>query len=528
MNLMLHRPRATVAALLAVVALGGAGCDGLLEENPLSTITPVNFYATSDDALTAIISVYSSFSYTLNNQSFAYMIEGLTPQAINRRPTNHTLGCWDALRCEPSNSAPAGIWNDSYSGINRANAVLGNVPDIDMDATEKARILAEAKFLRALHYFQLVRLFGGVPLFEEQTRSLGDVARARATADEVYALIIADLEAAKGDLPVMVSEGEFGRATRGAAQTLLGMVYLQRGAIGQSNPYSDPTYWPTAQPGDLDAAIAEFRDVVNSGQYALVDDYASLWRPETEVNSEAIFSIRFASMPGLGAQGCTYAAPLNSTMCYRQFAAWGGEVPFVESYAADDVRQESTWILEFVGTDGQLRTFDFEDVMGDNYGREFPASGKYVDRASVSGVPHVQTGPQDFLFLRYGDVLLSLAEALWRKSPGSAEALGLVNQIRERAGVDPLDSLTEEALYWERAWELASEQKGWYDGARFWELFKAHVTASSSLRETQPEKYQGQSVPVELPYLDEPRIRLIAIPQSALDLNPSLVQNPGY
>lgn len=528
MNLIQQGRRWRVS-LLTLLAVGAAGCDGLLEETPLSTITPVNFYQTAQDAETALMAVYASFDYVGNDIPWTYLIENITPQSVNRRGTSHNNGCWEAFRCSPSNPSNRNIWNTSYAGINRANAVLGNVPAVEMEAGQKARILAEARFLRGLHYFQLVRLFGGVPIFDSETKRLGDVARPRATADEIYDFIIADLSAAVQDLPETVPTSEFGRATKGAARTLLGKVYLQRAVLGASDPFGDPLVWPSASPGDLEAAITEFRAVVNSGQYALVPDYGSLWRPETEINSEAIFSIRFAPIPGLGNRMCTYGSPLNSAMCFRQFAAWGGEVPFVESYAPTDVRRDVTWILEFDSPDGTHRVFDFENVLGDNYGREYPAPGKYTDPTTVSGISDIATGPTDFTFLRYADVLLSLAEALWRQNSSSGEALQLVNQIRERANVEPLSVLTEEALYWERAWELSNEQQGWYDGARFWEIFKAHVEASSGLRETQPEKYdQGQPVPSSTPEIVEPMIRLIPIPQSAMDLNPNLIQNPGY
>jgi hypothetical protein len=524
----LHRERRAAVGLLAALGLVTAGCGDLLDENPLSAVTPVNFYDTQQDALTALTAVYSSFRYVGQTPGWSYLINDATPQMVNRRDRTNNGGCWDVFACPASNSISSTFWNDSYAGINRANAVIGNVPEIEgMDPALQGRIVAEARFLRALHYFDLVRLFGGVPLFDTETTNLENLVRPRASADEIYAFIVADLQAAIPELPLSVPADEFGRVTQGAAHTLLGNVYLQRGTIGTSNPFGDPLYWPTADPNDLRNAETELRAVVESGQYSLVDDYASLWRPATEINSEVVFSIRFAPFEGQGAQICTYDAPLNSDFCFRQFAAEWGEVPFVESYAPGDVRKEGTWILEFDGPDGVHRAFDPEDVMGDNYGREGPAPYKYI--GDVRGMPAVNTEPVDFLWYRYADVLLMLAEAEWRQNPGSGEALALVNQVRARAQVPPLAALTEKALYWERSWELGTEQKARYDAPRFWDLYLDDMMTSAGMRTAEPEKYgQGQPVPPSLPEVEEPKVRLVAIPQGAIDVNPKLVQNPGW
>jgi hypothetical protein len=122
-----------------------------------------------------------------------------------------------------------------------------------------------------------------------------------------------------------------------------------------------------------------------------------------------------------------------------------------------------------------------------------------------------------------------LAESIWRQSPGPGEALQLVNQVRARAHVDPLTQLDESALYWERNWELATEQKGRFDAPRFWNLFIDQLNESAGKRTTDAAHFgKGQAVPPSMPEVEEPKVRLIAIPQSALDLNPNLVQNPGW
>ncbi len=140
----LHRERRPAVALLVALALATAGCGDLLDENPLSTITPVNFYDTPQDALTALASVYASFRYTGQNTGWPYLSENSTPQAVNRRDRNNNGGCWDVFACPASNSVSTSFWNVSYEGINQANAVIGHVPEIQgMDGATQARIVAE-------------------------------------------------------------------------------------------------------------------------------------------------------------------------------------------------------------------------------------------------------------------------------------------------------------------------------------------------------------------------------------------------
>lgn len=510
-----------------MLAITMTGCNDLLEEDPAGVVTPGNFYQSAQDGLTSLHATYASQRH-YGTANWTYLAENSTAQSVNRRDRDSPIGCWEVFTCNASNGSSTDGWRNMYQTINRANAVIGNVPDIEeMDAGLRARVIAEAKFLRAMSYFNLVRLFGGVPIFEQETTRFDDLAKERSSADPVIDFIIADLQAAIPDLPTSadLSTEEFGRATEGAARTLLGKVYLHRGTVGQSNPYGDPLVWPTAQPGDFDAAIAEFRAVMGMG-YSLVDDYGSLWKEETEVNSEVIFSIRFAPIEGAGTHMNTYANPLGAPWGFRQFAAWWAELPFYESYEEGDIRKEATWVSEFVDVNGNLVVFNPDDVLGDNYGREGSAPRKYI--VERSGFNSVNTGPTDLVLMRYADVLLSLAEALWRQNPASGEAMDLVNQVRARANLGPLGQLTEEALYWERNWELATEQHGRFDAPRFWDLHVAHMVANAQLKVTNPDKYAGQSVPPSIPEVVEPKIRLVPIPQAALDLNTNLVQNPGY
>jgi hypothetical protein len=393
-----------------------------------------------------------------------------------------------------------------------------------MDAALRSRIVAEAQFLRAFHYFNAVRLWGGVPLAISETRSLKDLAKPRNTADQVYAQVIKDLtEAIPALEPVnyaFTSTANFGRATRTAAQTLLGKVYLQRGVAGQSNPFGDELYWPTAQAGDIQNAITQLREVVNSNLYQLVPGYGELWNEATERNAEVIWSVQNINQSGQGMDVNQYLAPRNSGWINTWTSA-GAELPFFQSYAQGDKRRDVTWLTEYEEVSGKKNVYNPDQP---TTSWPTPSLRKYlIERRDVS------TNPRDLVVLRYGDVLLMLAEALDRENPGSAEALELVNQVRARAGVVPLSSLTREALYWERTWELASEQHAWFDAQRFWDLFKAHAEANATLGITNPAQYpiNPKTVPLVVTNLTD-KNRLMPIPQEAIDRNPLLKQNPGY
>lgn len=520
--------RRWVASALGLLALPAAGCTDVLEENPLGNLSSANYYQNEQDALTALNGAYQALhegganGYVVG-RNYVFMLETPTPQVVSYSGISEVRGCWDVYMCTSTNDEYARTsWISIFRAINWANAVIDNVPNIqNMNAGTRSRIVAEAKFLRAFHYFNAVRLWGGVPLFLNETASLKDLDRKRNTADEVYAQVVKDLTEAMADLPVSYPASEYGRATRGAAQTLLGKVYLQRGVAGQDKPFGgNNLYWPTAQASDLQNAITQLREVVNGGRYRLVTNYGDLWNEATEQNSEVIWSVQNINQGGQGMDVNQYLAPRN-TGWINTWTSAGAELPFWQSYHSADKRRDVTWLPEYVEVNGVRRDYR---ANGPTNNWPTPSLRKYlIERRDVT------TNPRDLVVLRHGDVLLMLAEALYRQNPGSVEALQLVNQVRARAGVPALSSLSLADLYWERNWELASEQHAWYDAQRFWELFRAHVVANAQLGVTNKAQYPivPKTVPFLVPTLTDDD-RLMPIPQEAIDRNSNLQQNPGY
>lgn len=232
----------SLRAGIAVAALAStAGCgNDFLTETPSDFVSPNNFYRNQADAVSALTAAYATFinlPSPLGNAAYfgrnlMMLIEYPTEVTTSRLSAANERSLIGTFHTQFASSHPylQTVWEAAYYGINRANSVLAHVPDITMDETRKAQILGEAKFLRAMHYYWLAGLFGGVPLKLDETQSIGGETLARATVAETYAQIAKDLTDAAAALPASWPAGEFGRATKGAALTLLGKAYLQSAA----------------------------------------------------------------------------------------------------------------------------------------------------------------------------------------------------------------------------------------------------------------------------------------------------------
>ena len=357
-------------------------------------------------------------------------------------------------------------WIAHYKGIGRANSVIGRIEDVDMDASQKARIVGEAKFLRSLLYYNLATTFGNVPLvLNEATSADDDKENVQVPVAQIYSQIAADLTEAESSLP---STAKGGRATKGAAAALLGKVYLTQ--------------------GDKTSAASALKRV--SG-YSLVDNYADLWGVENEFNKESIFEVSYES--GYGVLGNLYTSAMNTelgatvTSGPRNFPTKS----LISSYEAGDTRFEAS--IAGIGS----------EAVG------FAADGAgWCIKYGTTNPSTDNDGPNNWVVLRYADVLLMLAEALGE----STESYGYINQVRARAGLGAISSSTTgtfaEKLLQERKVELAFEGHRWPDLKRF------GVAASVMSSDQRAIDIRG-------------RLNL-AIPQREMDINPDFVQNPGY
>lgn len=442
---------------------------------PLSQRNAESFYKTETDFEVAMNGVYDALQAngTYNN-NLILMFEMRADNSANGGGATGLAQAFeriDTFSELTDNSESGSVWSASYQGIARANKILSeleNGPDISSAFANRTQ--GEALFVRSLLYYNLAVVFGNIPLQLEAVSS-PDVEINQVDAATVYNQISGDLQSILDNslLPDSYSGGDIGRATRGAAATLLGKVYLTMG-----------------QNGDAETAL---RTVL--GDYELVEDFADLWGPDNENNSESIFEIQFrAGGIGEGSRFTDIYTPLG-----EGGGVGGGNAPqaitdeIIEAYdQSNDERFNATFTLN-----------DFTVDDPDDY---------YVEKfASTPFGPF--DADNNWIELRYADVLLMLAEAIGE----SPEAYGYINEVRDRAGLGPIDINTpgtfEEKLLAERRLEFAFENKRWPDLLRFGvakQVMSAHLS------------------------LPESRITLLyPIPQQEINVAPDdMVQNPEH
>ncbi|HZK79007.1 MAG TPA: RagB/SusD family nutrient uptake outer membrane protein, partial [Gemmatimonadaceae bacterium] len=320
-----------IVALLAALS-GLTACTGdFLTEAPTSSVAPTNFYKTQGDALSALTAAYATF---INLQSplgtadyfgrnMLMLIEYPTEVVTSRLSAGNERSLMGGFnpQFQSNHAYLESAWEAAYFGINRANTVIDRVPAIEMDPTRRDQIVGEAKFLRAMHYYWLAGLFGGVPLKLNETQSIGEAPPARATAAATWAQIEKDLTEAAAVLPTSWAGSDFGRATKGAALTLLGKAYLQSAATGAGTA------------ADYQKAEAAFRQVLALG-YILDPNYGALFDGTNEQSKEIIWSIQNIRATGAGGYYSQWFVPVTSPAIYapgaqNQFQA---ERPFYDSY----------------------------------------------------------------------------------------------------------------------------------------------------------------------------------------------------
>lgn len=451
------------------------------------------FYKTSDDAIAAVNSVYNSSlnpgPLMMYNRLFHLAFEIQTDDAIAAsRVTNIDVRAVASLTQSTSNDRVDELWKESYAAINHANIAIDNIPQVAMDATLQARLINEAKFLRALTYFNMVRLWGDVPLVLHSTTSLDPATNnvSRTHAEEVYAQIITDFTDAE-NLPASYSASDAGRATAGAAKAMLAKVYLTR--------------------QEWDKAAAKSQEVINGSYgYALFDKYADVFNVQTKNGKELIFSVQCVGGNGLGNRLASSCAPVG----IPGITAAGTDEPTTQAYAifdSNDLRRDVTFDTSLVSpTNGQTYYFA-------------PHFAKYWDPSTITNPTESN---QNIPVIRYAEVLLIYAEALNEENNApTAEAYDAVNQVIRRAYGKPVaiaDSTVDlagldytsfqQAIYLQRRKELMMEFQRWFDLVRT----KTMVTALHAV---------GKTNAAEKNYL-------LPIPQREMDLNSNLTQNPGW
>ena len=397
-------------SLSIVLAAGLAACDDFIATEPLGQLTTENFFETEQHAIQATNATYSMLrDWAVHVFAWVGMTDIASDDATKGSvPADAAfLLDLDNLLFDPGNIAFSTTWGGYYQGVYRANFALQNIPNVTMDETLKARLIAENKFLRAYFYFFLVRAYGGVPLLTAPLPA-GEFEQPRATAEEVYALIEQDLTDAIAALPERseYSATDVGRATRGAARALLAKVHLTQ--------------------GEFPEALARAQEVINSGQYSLFSDYDDLFSRAGENSSESVFEVQTVALEQEGA-GSQYAQVQGVRGTPN--IGWGFNTASAELEAAfenGDPRLHATIMYPWeMIPDGTGRVVYLNPSMPNNrYNQKVFISPETPGGSGNGGV--------NIRRIRYADVLLMAAEAAARQGM-SGEAQSYLNQVRARA-----------------------------------------------------------------------------------------------
>ena len=485
-----------------VVVLLLCGCD-FLNRSPYDSVDTSQGFQTMEDAEAAVNAAYQPLQwaklYNMRIWTLDIIAGNSEVGAGGGTDGEETVDLANFI-ADADNFAALDLWRGPSPGILRCNFVLQKVPAMDIDEAVKNRILGEAYFLRAHYYFILVRLFGGVPLQTEPADSDSDLLLPRASADDIYELIMDDLDQAIRLLPKRseYTQANMGRATKEAAMAELARVYL--------------TYYQDYEHYQL---VVDLCEEIRKMGYQLEADYADLWNPAKQNGVESIFEVQyygktnydFWSNENQSSWLSTFTGPRNSGMAAGCYGWNQPTAEFVSQYEVGDLRKEKT--VFYTG----CPTFD-----GMTYSSAYSTTGYNVRKFLLTKTqsPDYNTSNQNWVVTRYADVLLMKAEAL-NEMGQTTLAEAPLYEVRCRAGLtkrSDIEGLSQmqmrEKIIHERRMELAFEGHRWFDMIRYKDNYALNFLHSIG-------KTAASSKHLLLP-----------IPTQEREANPKLTQNPGW
>ena len=471
------------------------GCtEDFLDESSEYTIASENYFNSEEEYYNALIGVYDILQSTYVNVLLGEIASDNT--LAGGESATDVIGFQqvDLMTHTPVNDNLDDVWDWNFAGVQRANYILEFEDNIDFEGKEQ--ILAETRFLRAYFTFELVKWFGPIPLSGDMRFNLGDEKTIpRSPVSEVYDQIESDLQYAVENLDYTAPQ--VGRATKGAAQALLGKAYLYQEQFQES--------------------AAVLTDLINSGQYHLYgtqgdEEYTNLFEFVGENSAESVFEVQYTGAEGAGFE-CLQCSEGNVAVGFQGVRNYVGplyesgysfNVPVQEVYDAftdDDIRRDysildiEAWAAETGAT----------YVEGYNHTGYF--NRKYLPRENVNEGDEKLTQPNNYRAIRYADVLLMAAEALVRGNIDEDRAVTYINMVRERAGLDTITSQSAllDIIYAERRLELVGE------GHRFFDLVRTGRAAQ------------------EIEGFTENKNEIFPVPLEEIEFSQgNWEQNPGY
>lgn len=472
-----------------------------LEVEPKGTTLEANFYRNAAEAFAGLVSVYDPLGWQVVRDYASKL--GLLNTASDDTwagggafADRATWEAWNTFTVTPALGPQDDFWGRNYAGINRANTLLSKLEGVPMDEGLKARFGAEAKFLRAYYYFDLVRLFKNIPLITTLLTPDQYYSVQQADPADVFAQIERDLTEAIPYLPETVPGTEHGRVTKGAARALLGKVIL----------------WQNDEARMLEAADI-LRLVNDSPHYDLVDDFNTLFRPDNEFNEESIFEVSHSSV-AIGFWGPW--PPAGEGHIFTQMSgprAYVGPI-YSAGWGFNPIRVE---LVDLLRNDPRYRATvanidSLEQAGVASYEKGYQNTGYFLQkwaplqefRSSGGGDP-VLEWPNNYIEIRLADTYLMEAEALVRGGGDLNRAQYCLDRVRNRVGL-PSVPPTLDNIYHERRLELATE------GHRFFDLVRTG-------RAAEVLAFKG---------FVEGKHELLPIPLTEMNHNANLIQNPNY
>lgn len=482
---------------VTLLAIGLTSCDDFLNENPISQNTTTNAYKTASDAEAALVGAYDTFQqeyYIWDNIIFHDVIS----DNYYAGGDNAEIFSVEDLTLSPTNGRLFSNWSQIYNGIAKANVVLAKVPGIpdaqlDVDG-RREQILGEASFLRAYHYFQLVTMWGGVPLITAPVSSTdpSETNKPRSTEDEVYAQIIADLEYAAEHLPDTYGDDASvnkARATKGAANAMLAKAHAQK------------------PDRDYNKVLTYCNAVINSAaDYELLSDFTHLFDGNHYNNNESILEVQFVGGAEANWGPQLLLPPSISGDTWRKFITPSHDLVNAFDAEGDDIRKDASILFE--------KAPWADEFWSTTVNGSVPFAFKWK---SANG--WASTNRQ--YILRLADIILLKAEAL--NELGQLEdARTEIDRVRDRVGLDPTPATNKAemrlAIENERRLELCQEAQRWNDLKRYGRA----VTVMNALQEIDLRTNLVKDYD-----MTEAKL-LLPIPQSERNRNPMLDQNAGY
>ena len=510
--------------MVALAWMSVTSCSDFMDTTQPGVTSQENFYQTDDEALQALYAIYDKVQYQqlcLYTFEMKNLLSDDAQAGGGSRSDNSQGNELNEFTFSASNSLIEYNYEWYWQIIYRANVLLQNVDD-DSDVKHICR--AEAYCLRAWAYFELITLWGNVPLVTEPLEA-GNYNQPNSTLTELWAQVEEDLEYAISELPVKSQHADAARVCKGTAQSMLGKAYLFQ--------------------EKYDEAASMFDNVINSGEYSLYPDFADITKEASEFGVESVFEISYSA---------DVSSPLEGTMITAYCGPRSGYFS-----AGTSGLSESGWgfvnplpgLRELYIEEGdlvrQLATVIDEDDLETYYGGTFRSSdgswpygcdglirtkyGAYLSEIAEEEESYHCLGGTNYRIIRYADVLLMAAEAYNRKSSSNdSKAQDYVNQVRARVGLDGISSTGDdlfEDIKKERRLELAFEFVRFQDLVRWGEAAtvladQGKSTSLGTFSNGEEQFYTNseagfKSYNVLLPY-----------PEAEITVNPNITQNTGY